>query len=229
MDDKQEYFCGETLDSCDDNTTSEITTLSKRPDFEAKPRISAAKHCSGSRRQKEKTLINDEFTKFSQFGSRFMLNQTGEKNKKTNFVDHLQENKIFKKVASTCQKHYKKRTSQEQTERQKTKDSDIRTPVALPRCKKPPTEENKLVKPTGKKSSYENFQVAQVDLSDSVSESIPSINSTGKTLRHPGGSYKLSGSSTKSDSGFSSDTHVGDLRIKQVDIHADYELVQLLG
>ena len=89
MDDKQEYFCGETLDSCDDNTTSEITTLSKRPDFEAKPRISAAKHCSGSRRQKEKTLINDEFTEFSQFGSRFMLNQTGEKNKKTNFVDHL--------------------------------------------------------------------------------------------------------------------------------------------
>ena len=45
--------------------------------------------------------------------------------------------------------------------------------------------------------------------------SIPSVNSTGKTLKYPNG---LNGSSTKSDtdSGISGDTYVGDIRIKQV-------------
>merc|ERR1719192_214429 len=142
LEDKQECSGRRTEQLGQDNNFSEIASLSKRPEDGENPHQKhLTKHLrrSSSRKQKERALINDEFTEFSQFGSRFMLNQPEEKNKKTNFVEHLQENKIFKKVASTCQKHYKKRTSQEQTERQKTKDSDIRTPVALPRCKKPPT------------------------------------------------------------------------------------------
>ena len=63
----------------------------------------------------ERTPIKDEFTEFSQYGSRFMLNtvpasesQQGKKEDKKNFVEQIQDNKIFKKVASTCQKHYRK-------------------------------------------------------------------------------------------------------------------------
>merc|ERR550532_677518 len=101
-----------------DNNFSEIASLSQRPEDGENPhKKNLTKHLkrSSSRKQKERTLINDEFTEFSQFGSRFMLNQPEEKNKKTNFVEHLQENKIFNKVATTvlntCQKHYKKRTT----------------------------------------------------------------------------------------------------------------------
>lgn len=173
---------------------------------------------SSSRKQKERALINDEFTEFSQFGSRFMLNQPEEKNKKTNFVEHLQENKIFNKVATTvlntCQKHYKKRTTQDQqnTYRQRTKHSETNIPVAVPRSKK--TEERKMVKPKEISSSNENFLSVQGDLCRSVS--IPSVNSSGKTLKYPNGLNN--GSSTKSDtdSGISGDTYVGDIRIKQV-------------
>ena len=203
-----------------DQTESEVSSLSQRP-VQLQPRKPASKPGVGVRRTKETTLINDEFTEFSQFGSRFMLNQTGEKTKKTNFVEHLQENKnkIFKKVASTCQKHYKKRNNPDQTNtnRQKPKESEVKIPIALPRCKKTVGDENKLVKPV-EKSSNDNLEVALISLSDSVSLSIPSINSSGATLRCPGSSYRLNGSSTKSDtdSGFSGDTHVGDLRIKQV-------------
>ena len=67
------------------------------------------------RRIKERTPIKDEFTEFSQYGSRFMLNTVsaseshqGKKEDKRNFVEQIQDNKIFKKVASTCQKHYRK-------------------------------------------------------------------------------------------------------------------------
>ena len=100
-----------------------------------------------------------------------------------------------------------------------------------------------MVKPKEISSSNENFLSVQGELCKSLS--IPSVNSTGKTLKYPNG---LNGSSTKSDtdSGISGDTYVGDIRIKQVsgiflsplkyrflpfqvDIHADYELVQLLG
>lgn len=63
----------------------------------------------------ERTPIKDEFTEFSQYGSRFMLNTVpaseshqGKKEDKKNFVEQIQDNKIFKKVASTCQKHYRK-------------------------------------------------------------------------------------------------------------------------
>ena len=80
---------------------------------------------SGNRRHQEKTPIKDEFTEFSQYGSRFwenilkrlfkkifyyfrfMLNQVEEKKKEKNFVEQIQDNKIFRKVASTCQKHYR--------------------------------------------------------------------------------------------------------------------------
>ena len=139
-----------------------------------------------------------------------MLNQTEEKHKKTNFVEQLQENKIFKKVATTCQRHYKKRPTQD-----KNKDSEVKIPVVVPRSRKPPSEDKKSVKPLEKTPSSETLRVAD---SASVSLSIPSINSAGKTLKHPGGSFRLNGSSTKSDtdSGFSGDTQVGDLRIKQV-------------
>ena len=213
--------CGVVGHNCD-QSLSEISSLSHRP-AQLQPRRPPSKPSPGLRRPKETTLINDEFTEFSQFGSRFMLNQTGEKNKKTNFVEHLQENKnkIFKKVASTCQKHYKKRNNPDQTNtsRQKTKESEVKIPIALPRCKKTAGEEKKLVKPT-EKSSTDNLEVSLVPLSDSVSLSIPSINSSGANLRCPGSSYRLNGSSTKSDtdSGFSGDTQVGDLRIKQVSI-----------
>ena len=62
----------------------------------------------------ERTPIKDEFTEFSQYGSRFMLNTVptsedkGRKEDRKNFVEQIQDNKIFKKVASTCQKHYRK-------------------------------------------------------------------------------------------------------------------------
>ena len=64
----------------------------------------------------ERTPIKDEFTEFSQYGSRFMLNtvpaseqsEKGKKEDRRNFVEQIQDNKIFKKVASTCQKHYRK-------------------------------------------------------------------------------------------------------------------------
>ena len=60
-------------------------------------------------RTREKTPIKDEFTEFSQYGSRFMLNQMPDTaRRERNFVEQIQENKIFKKVASTCQKHYRK-------------------------------------------------------------------------------------------------------------------------
>ena len=203
-----------------DNNYSEISSLSQRPEDGENPHQKhLTKHLkrSSSRKQKERTLINDEFTEFSQFGSRFMLNQPEEKNKKTNFVDHLQENKIFNKVATTvlntCQKHYKKRTTQDQqnTYTQRTKHSETNIPIAVPRSKK--HEERKMVKPKEISSSNENFLSAQVGLCKSVS--IPSVNSTGKTLKYPNG---LNGSSTKSDtdSGISGDTYVGDIRIKQV-------------
>ena len=201
-----------------DNNFSEIASLSQRPEDGENPHQKhLTKHLkrSSSRKQKERTVINDEFTEFSQFGSRFMLNQPEEKNKKTNFVEHLQENKIFNKVATTvlntCQKHYKKRTTpdQQNTCRERTKQSETNIPVALPRSKKP--EERKMVKPKEISSSNENF--LSVELCKSAS--IPSVNSTGKTLKYPNG---LNGSSTKSDtdSGISGDTYVGDIRIKQV-------------
>ena len=72
-------------------------------------------------RTREKTPIKDEFTEFSQYGSRFMLNQMEEKTRKEkNFVEQIQENKIFKKVASTCQKHYRKTSSTEQSHQQQS-------------------------------------------------------------------------------------------------------------
>ena len=204
-----------------DNNFSEIASLSQRPEDGENPhKKHLTKHLkrSSSRKQKERTLINDEFTEFSQFGSRFMLNQPEEKNKKTNFVEHLQENKIFNKVATTvlntCQKHYKKRTTppdQQNTYRQRTKHSETNIPIALPRSKKP--DDRKMVKPKEISSSNENFLSVQGELCKSLS--IPSVNSTGKTLKYPNG---LNGSSTKSDtdSGISGDTYVGDIRIKQV-------------
>ena len=218
MEEKPECSGKRTEELRCDNNFSEMASLSQRPEEGENPHQKhLTKHLkrSSSRKQKERTVINDEFTEFSQFGSRFMLNQPEEKNKKTNFVEHLQENKIFNKVATTvlntCQKHYKKRTTPDQqtTYRQRTKPSETNIPVALPRSKKP--EERKMVKPKEISSSNENF--LSVELCKSVS--IPSVNSTGKTLKYPNG---LNGSSTKSDtdSGISGDTYVGDIRIKQV-------------
>ena len=68
---------------------------------------------AGHGRRREKTPIKDEFTEFSQYGSRFMLNQMteSEKKKEKNLVEHIQENKLFKKVASTCQNYYRKSSS----------------------------------------------------------------------------------------------------------------------
>ena len=67
-----------------------------------------------TKERSERTPIKDEFTEFSQYGSRFMLNTVptsedkGKKEDRKNFVEQIQDNKIFKKVASTCQKHYRK-------------------------------------------------------------------------------------------------------------------------
>ena len=69
----------------------------------------AGRRGGGGARDKEAAAIQDEFTEFSQYGSRFMLNQVPDTaRKERNFVEQIQENKIFKKVASTCQKHYRK-------------------------------------------------------------------------------------------------------------------------
>ena len=87
-------------------------------------------------RTREKTPIKDEFTEFSQYGSRFMLNQmeTEKTRKEKNFVEQIQENKIFKKVASTCQKHYRKTSSTEpnhpaQTSAAQEPDISLKSPV----------------------------------------------------------------------------------------------------
>jgi hypothetical protein len=61
--------------------------------------------------QKAKTPVKDEFTEFSQYGSRFMPNKMEEKSKKTNLVDQFPGHKIVKKVAKTCQKHSQSRKS----------------------------------------------------------------------------------------------------------------------
>ena len=61
--------------------------------------------------QKAKSPVKDEFTEFSQYGSRFMPNQMEEKSKKTNLVEQFPGHKIVKKVAKTCQKHSQSRKS----------------------------------------------------------------------------------------------------------------------
>ena len=87
---------------------------------------------SPGRRHKDKTPIKDEFTEFSQYGSRFMLNQMEEKKKEKNFVEQIQENKIFKKVASTCQKHYHRKTSNAAADHLNVSDHDttVRSPTS---------------------------------------------------------------------------------------------------
>merc|ERR1711874_17072 len=60
---------------------------------------------------KPKSPVKDEFTEFSQNGSRFHPTQMEEKSKKSNLVDQFSGHRIVQKVAKSCQKHSKVRKS----------------------------------------------------------------------------------------------------------------------
>jgi len=248
---------------------------------------------SGNRRHQEKTPIKDEFTEFSQYGSRFMLNQVEEKKKEKNFVEQIQDNKIFRKVASTCQKHYRKTSTTENNLNvpdadlsQRSQNFSENTGAAgacvdrnvqirqenshvslkdLDTCNAVPTIQPRVKKTVSHahahKHAINQFKTGEPEKFDSIqlerktamlfkkaeqSEPCHSVSMNtdpracwssragsdiSKTSSSTRGLIKLRGFSVKSDSdsGIDGDSLVGEIKIKQVDIHAEYDLVQLIG
>jgi len=215
-----------------------------------------------------------------------MLNQMPDTaRREKNFVEQIQENKIFKKVASTCQKHYRKTSApapppglatdllppgsvvsedraaplrREASAGQLSSCKDLSAggvagpapgtqPTAVPRVRKT-SGQPKLN--TGEPEKFDPLQLERkaAILFKKAEQSEPSHtvsmhtdprgcwtsragSDVSKTSSSTRGLIKLRGFSVKSDSdsGIDGDSLVGEIRIKQVDIHSEYDLVQLIG
>jgi len=210
--------------------------------------------------QKSSGPVMDEFTEFSQYGSRFLPTQVNEeKYKKTNLVDQISGHRIVQKVAKTCQKHGKARKTSntekpledlnDRNENKKNvelpKSENVNIPTALPRSRRekqiPNTQATDKYKGEPEKLDVKFLEEKTAKLfKTSEPRHTISMNTDPKpqiqTLFEASkpssscGSIKLRGFSSKSDSdsGFDGDS-VGEMKIKQVNIHAEYDLVQLIG
>merc|ERR1719347_910285 len=180
-----------------------------------------------------------------------------EKSKKATLADQFPGHRIVQKVAKTCQKHTKSRKSTTTTDNKIDKspidakenkehsgqEKELKEPTARPRNKK---ERHKTLPQEKTKDEIEKLdpkvmeeKSAMLFKSTEQHQHI-SMNTDPKPHHHgiaeapkpssSRGSIKLRGFSCKSDSdsGFDGDS-VGEIKIKQVNIHAEYVLVQLIG
>ena len=185
--------------------------------------------------QKAKSPVKDEFTEFSQYGSRFLPSQMDGRSKKTNLVDQLTGYRMVKKVAKTCQKHSISRkstttnqTTDESSGHKEGKEQEIETeaPTALPRRR---DKQNPILpseNPKGEPEKFDPKLSAQLFKNVEQHQSIcmntdpkPQQYSLSEVAKPSSsrGSIKLRGFSSKSDSdsGFDGDS-VGEIKIKQV-------------
>jgi len=209
------------------------------------------------RTHKSENPVKDEFTEFSQYGSRFHATQFEEKSKKATLADQFPGHRIVQKVAKTCQKHTRSKKSAPSSEQRNDKypvdadeskcqlgqEKEPREPTARPRSKKEKQRSllQEKVKDEIEKLDPKVMEEKSAMLFKSAELHQPISMNTDPKPHHHGiaeapkpsssrGSIKLRGFSCKSDSdsGFDGDS-VGEIKIKQVNIHAEYDLVQLIG
>jgi len=94
---------------------------------------------------KTESPVKDEFTEFSQYGSRFHATQMEEKSKKATLADQFPGHRIVQKVAKTCQKHTKGRKSTTTTDNKIDK-----SPVDAKENKEHSGQEKVLKEPTAR-------------------------------------------------------------------------------
>ena len=216
------------------NKSGEKTNLERKGQENGKSRKDISmQNCDKC--QKAKSPVKDEFTEFSQYGSRFLPSQMDGRSKKTNLIDQLTGYRMVKKVAKTCQKHSISRkssttnqTTDEYSGHKEGKEQEIEpeAPTALPRRR---DKQNPILPSENPKGEPEKFDpklsaklFKNVEQHQSIcmnTDPKPQHYSMSEVAKPSSsrGSIKLRGFSSKSDSdsGFDGDS-VGEIKIKQV-------------